>query len=345
MKKETRIVFDKYAQRLAQLNDTGSVAQTFNVDPSIQQKLETKMQESSEFLGKINIIGVTELEGEKLGLGISGPIAGRTNTDKADRKTRDMATLDSQRYRCEKTNFDTHIKYQTLDAWAKFPDFQRRIANTILTRQSLDRMMIGFHGTSVAADTDIDAHPLLEDVNIGWLEQMRRQAPQRVMNKGKASGPLLIGSNADLQGDYANLDAAVYDAINLLDPWFQKDNGLVAIVGRALLHDKYFPLINTKQAPSETLAADIVISQKRIGSLQAVSVPYFPDNAILITRFDNLSLYWQEGGRRRRVVDEAKRDRIENYESSNDSYVVEDFGLGALLENIELVPDVPAPKV
>ena len=153
MKKHTRVAFDKYAQRLAQLNDTASVAQTFGVDPSIQQKLETKIQESSEFLGKINVIGVTELEGDKLGLGISGPIAGRTNTDKGDRKTRDLASLDDQRYRCEKTNFDTHIKYQTLDAWAKFPDFQQRIANVILQRQALDRMVIGFHGTSVAADT------------------------------------------------------------------------------------------------------------------------------------------------------------------------------------------------
>jgi P2 family phage major capsid protein len=123
----------------------------------------------------------------------------------------------------------------------------------------------------------------------------------------------------------------------LLDPWYQQDSGLVAIVGRALLHDKYFPLVNTKQAPTETLAADIVISQKRIGGLQAATVPYFPEHAILITRFDNLSIYWQEGGRRRRVVDEAKRDRIENYESSNDAYVVEDFGLGAFIENIELV--------
>jgi hypothetical protein len=49
-------------------------------------------------------------------------------------------------------------------------------------------------------------------------------------------------------------------------------------------------------------------------------------------------VYFQDGARRRRMVDEAKRDRIENYESSNDAYVVEDFGLGALLENIELVP-------
>ncbi len=30
------------------------------------------------------------------------------------------------------------------------------------------------------------------------------------------------------------------------------------------------------------------------------------------------------------------KNRIENYESSNDAYVVEDYGLGCLIENIEL---------
>ncbi|AIY42980.1 Phage major capsid protein [Collimonas arenae] len=335
MQKQTRLAFQKYTQRLATLNDTGSVADTYSVTPSVQQKLENKIQESSEFLSKINVIGVTEMEGEKLGLGISGPIAGRTNTDKADRKTRDLSTMDSQRYRCEKTNFDTHIKYQMLDAWAKFPDFQQRIANNILQRQALDRMVIGFHGVSVAADTDIDKNPMLQDVNKGWLQHFRDAAPQQVMHEGKKSpGKVVIGTG----GDYANLDAAVYDAITMLEPWYQKDAGLVAIVGRDLLHDKYFPLVNTKQAPTETLASDIVISQKRIGGLPAVTVPYFPDNTILITRFDNLSIYWQLSARRRRVVDEAKRDRIENYESSNDAYVVEEFGLGAVIENIELVP-------
>lgn len=334
MKKNTRQVFDKYTARLAHLNDTGSVAQTFSVDPTIQQKLETKLQESSEFLGKINIIGVAEQEGEKLGLGISGPIAGRTNTATGDRQTRDLTGLSSQKYRCEKTNFDTHIGYQKLDAWAKFPDFQARIANAILARQALDRMVIGFNGTSIAADTNIATSPLLQDVNKGWLQHFREQAPQRVLDEVvPASGAVTIGA----AGDYKNLDAAVADGINMLDPWYQEDTGLVCIVGRKLLNDKYFPLINTTQAPSETLAADIIISQKRIGGLPAVRVPYFPDNAILITRFDNLSIYWQEGGRRRRVVDEAKRDRIENYESSNDAYVVEDFGLGAVIENIEIL--------
>ena len=336
MKKQTRQVFSQYETRLGQLNDTDNVAKTFSVTPSVQQKLETKMQESSEFLSKVNIIGVTEQEGEKLGLGVSGPIASRTNTNTKDRETRDLSTLDSTKYRCEQTNFDTHLKYAKLDAWAKFADFQSRVATAILTRQALDRIVIGFNGVKAMADTDLAANPLLQDVNKGWLQHLRELAPERVLGLVAAGlpGKVIIG---DADGaDYANLDAAVTDAVNLLDPWYQEDTNLVAIVGRKLLNDKYFPLVNTKQAPTETLAADIIISQKRIGGLPAARVPFFPDNAILITRFDNLSIYFQEGARRRRVEDVPKRDRIENYESSNDAYVIEDLGLAALVENIEL---------
>ncbi|MDX8124946.1 phage major capsid protein, P2 family [Janthinobacterium sp. GMG2] len=336
MKKQTRQVFGQYETRLGQLNDTDNVAKTFSVTPSVQQKLENKMQESSEFLSKVNIIGVGEQEGEKLGLGVSGPIAGRTNTKDKERETRDLSTMDSTKYRCEQTNFDTHLSYAKLDAWAKFQDFQSRVANAILTRQALDRIVIGFNGVKVMATTDLAANPLLQDVNKGWLQHLREQAPERVLGLVAAGmpGKVIIG---DVDGaDYANLDAAVTDAVNLLDPWYQEDTNLVAIVGRKLLNDKYFPLVNTKQTPTETLAADIIISQKRIGGLPAARVPYFPDNAILITRFDNLSIYFQDGARRRRVFDEPKRDRIENYESSNDAYVIEDLGLAALVENIEL---------
>lgn len=339
MKNQTRAAYNAYTSRLATLNDVagGAVHSTFSVDPSVQQKLEDKMQESSEFLGSINVIGVDELEGEKIGLGVSGPIASRTDTrgDKR-RSTRDASAMTNTRYRCEKTNFDTHITYAKLDVWAKFQDFQTRVANAILKRQALDRIMIGFNGVKVAADTNLTQYPLLQDVNKGWLQQIRENSPQRVMGLigQDLPGKVVIGGGAG--ADYANLDAAVYDAVTNLDPWYQDDTGLVVIVGRELLHDKYFPLINKDKAPTETLAADIIISQKRIGGLPAVRVPSFPANAMLITRLDNLSIYFQNGGRRRRVVDEPKADRMENYESSNDAYVIEDEGLAALVENVVL---------
>lgn len=118
---------------------------------------------------------------------------------------------------------------------------------------------------------------------------------------------------------------------------FKATINLVCIMGAKLLHDKYFPLVNTNQAPSETLAADIIISQKRVGGLQAVQVPFFPENGLLITTLDNLSVYWQRGGRRRYIVENPKRNRVEDYQSSNDDYVVEDIGLAAVVENIEIV--------
>lgn len=338
MKNDTRIAFEQFTARLAQLNGVTDATKTFNVEPSVQQTIETKIQESSEFLSKINIIGVPEQEAEKLGLGISGPIASRTNTTNADRQTRDLTGLSQHRYRCEKTNFDTHITYAKLDAWAKFKDFQTRIRDLIVKRQALDRIMIGFNGTSIAPSTDIANNPMLQDVNKGWLQKMREDAPERVMDEGATAGKIIIGES----GDYKNLDAAVYDAVGLLDPWFREDSGLVVILGRELLHDKYFPLVNTTHKPTDSLAADIIVSQKRVGGLPAATVPYFPANGLMITRFDNLSIYWQEGARRRRVEDNAKRDRIENYESSNDAYVVEDYGLAAVIENIEFATEEAA---
>lgn len=123
---------------------------------------------------------------------------------------------------------------------------------------------------------------------------------------------------------------------NMVDPIYQDDTGLVVICGRQLLADKYFPLVNKAQENSESLAADMIISQKRIGNLPAVRVPGFPANAFLITRLDNLSIYWQDGTHRRHIEEVPKRDRIENYESINEDFVVEDYRGGCLVENIQL---------
>lgn len=335
MRNETRRLYNAYLDQVAKLNGVESAAEKFTVEPSVQQTLETKIQESSEFLGRINMVGVAEQMGDKIGLGVSGPIASTTNTTTTDRATRDVTVMDEQGYVCTQTNFDTHLTYAKIDAWAKFQDFQTRIRDAILRRQALDRIMIGFNGTSRQATSDFGTNQLLQDVNIGWLQKYRTHASDRVLAEVVAeSGKVTVGAT----GDYKNLDALVFDAINnMIEPWYQEDGGLVAIMSRDLLADKYFPLINTANPPSEQAALDMVISQKRVGGVQAVRVPYMPAGKIFITSLENLSIYWQEGARRRTVVDNAKRDRIENYESSNEAYVIEDYGFGCLVENIELV--------
>lgn len=339
MRTETRVALNAYFAQIAALNAVpgAEVSKTFTAAPSVAQTLETKIQESSEFLSRINMITVPEMEGERLQLGVSGLIAGRTDTSGAGRRaTRDPSGLSDFRYRAEKTNFDTHLPYAKLDVWAKFPDFQTRIRDAIVKAQARDRMRIGFHGVSVAADTNPATSPNGEDVNKGWLQHLREKAASQVIAAGAAGDATKLNIGAGL--DYANLDALVYDMVTGLDPWFQDDTDLVAIVSRDLLHDKYFPLINTDQAPTEQLARDIIVSQKRLGGLPAVRVPSFPAGKILVTTYDNLSIYTQDGTRRRRVVDNAERDRVENFESVNDAYVVEDFGRAMLAENIVIGP-------
>lgn len=338
MKTATRIKYNAYVESLAIANglpDVGTVSKKYNVVPSVQQRLEDRIQESSAFLQSINIIGVTEQEGEKIGIGVTGPNASTTDTTSKDRTTTDLLALDDAGYKCMQTNFDTHIRYATLDMWAKFEDFAERLRAAIVKRQALDRIMIGWNGTSRAATSNPTTNPLRQDVNKGWLQKLREEAAARVMDEVvDSSGKVNVGAT----GDYKNLDALVFDAINnLIDPWHRESNELVVICGSKILADKYFPLINDQSAPTEKLAADVIVSAKRIGGKQAVQVPFFPADKILITPMANLSLYFQEGARRRTVVDNAKRDQIENYESSNDAYVIEDTGAAALIENITLV--------
>ncbi|MEV8471641.1 phage major capsid protein, P2 family [Ralstonia wenshanensis] len=333
MRNETRRLYDAYTAEVAKLNGVDRVDTKFSVNATVQQRLETKIQESSQFLSKVNVYGVPEQEAEKVGLGVSGPVASTTDTTKQDRQTADISTLDGLRYRCEQTNSDTHITYQKLDAWAKFKDFQTRIRDAIIKRQALDRMTIGFNGVKRVPTSDRATNPLLQDVNRGWLQYLRDLAPQRVMKDGKDAGKIIVGAG----GDYGNLDALVFDVVNhLVEPWYAEDPELVVVCGRQLLADKYFPIINQPNRPTDTLAVDMIVSQKRIGNLPAVRVPYFPANGLLVTRLDNLSIYYQDGARRRTIVDNAKRDRIENYESSNDAYVIEDLGCAALVENIAI---------
>ncbi|QIC16471.1 phage major capsid protein, P2 family [Providencia vermicola] len=350
MKKHTRFQFNAFLTQLASLLEveTEALSTKVEVNPSIAQKLEDNIQQSAAFLTMINVVPVDEQSGQVIGLGVGSTIAGTTDTTKEDRVPTDPSSLTDIEYKCEQTNFDTALTYQKLDLWAKFKDFQLRIRNAIIRRQALDRIMIGFNGVTRAKKSNREVNKLLQDVNIGWLQKVRNDAPEHVVSDVKDENGAVISKTirVGIGGDFSNLDALVMSAVDdLIDEEYQDDTEIVVICGRKLLSDKYFPLVNKDQENSEKLAADMIISQKRIGGLQAVRAPYFPENALFITRLDNLSIYWQNETRRRHIIDNPKRDQIENYESVNEAYVVEDYRGVALIENIEmLTAQVKAPE-
>jgi P2 family phage major capsid protein len=335
MRNETRVVYNGLLAHVAKLNGVPNATESFNVTPSVQQKLETAIQESDGFLKRINILPVNDQEGESIGLGVNGPTASRTNTAGGNRRNpANVADLKKDSYHCKKTDFDTAFPYQLLDAWAKFPDFQVRLSGSIAQRQGLDRIMIGFNGTSAAVATDRVANPMLEDVNLGWLQKIRTNAPDRVIAEGATPGKVTVGAT----GDYKTLDGLVFDAVQLLDPWHRKRTDLVVIVDRALLHEKQLAAVEKGAASNqEENAADEILTKGRVGGLKIEDAPFFIEGGVLITTLTNLSIYWQESARRRHLKDEPEFDRVADYQSSNDAYVIEDLGLVALVENIERV--------
>lgn len=353
MRNVTRLAFTALAAQIALLNGVASATEKFNVAPSVQQTLETAMQESSAFLKAINLIGVNEQTGEALLAGVNGPIASRTNTAAGNRRNpADVSQLTKDVYACKQTNFDTAFPYALLDAWAKFPDFQVRLTNAIIERQSLDRIMIGFNGTSAALATDRANNPLLQDVNKGWLQKIREGAADHVMDEGAVAGKVTVGGtkvikvagvDTGISGDYQTLDGLVFDAIQMLAPWHRSRPDLVVLVSRDLMHEKLLKAVEKGAASNqEENAAQEIVSRARLGGLPVVDAPFFPEGTVLVTFLKNLSIYWQEDARRRHLKDEPEYDRIADYQSSNDAYVIEDFEAVALVANVEAMT-YPAP--
>lgn len=338
MKPTTRQQFNGYLANQAELNGVPNAVEQYTVVPSVQQKIEERIQESSEFLKKINIIPVTEQKGEALGLGISGGIASRTNTKSG--KRRDPKNVGEvgiiYTYVCEKTNFDTAIPYSKIDAWARDPKFQEKIRDAVLNQQALDRITIGFNGTEAAAETDITLNPLLQDVNIGWLEKWRTNAPESVMTESEvATGKVSVGETAT---HYKNLDALIRDCVDqLIDPIVRDDSKLRVILGRNLKQSRDFNMVNDNNTPTEVIAVNSLLMLDKVGGITIESTPpNFPSDAILITPLDNLSIYYQDESRRRHHKDEPEYDRVAFYESDNEAYVVENYKAGCLIENVEL---------
>lgn len=330
MKNSTRAKLDAYTAQLATLYGVPSVSRTFSVDPTIAQTLLDRIRESAEFLQEINYESVDELKGDKLYFDVARPIAGRVNTAATDRDPQEVHDLTRDGYECWDTQFDAAINYNTLDTWAKFPDFQPRIRNGINAQIARDQLMIGWNGTSRAVTTNRTANPLLQDVNTGWLHKIRTHAPQRVLPS------LKIGDQAG--ADFKNLDAAVQALTGTcIDEWHQTP-ALTVICGQALINEKYLALTNGANTPTEIEALNNINLSKLIGGHRAKMVPYFKPRSLLLTPPKNLSIYTQTGSIRRFVVEQPQRNRVAFFNSMNTDYVVEDYGAAALIDTI-LVPD------
>lgn len=338
MKTATRKLFDQYYAAVAEMNGVSDISKSFSVEPSVEQVLENKIMASSAFLSLINIIGREQMQGEVLRMGDMTPLGKRTVPADLPRQPNsffDLAPLD---YQLVKTDFDYALRYVDLDNWAKFPNFAAMLSNWIVKRMSYDRIRIGWfgQGADLTKSSNLATSPNQEDVNMGWIAKLALQKPSHVLDMAALNDK--VGPNSQ----YKHLHALVWDAKDMMPTWASSDPELVAICGNNLLNSQRFMEINRPLNPAidggRSITSDIVrdIAQyaDMLGGRPAITVPIFPENDIFITPLRNLSIYYQEGGRRRYVREEPDYNRTVDYQSSNEAYVIEDPNFAVAIKNI-----------
>ncbi|HMT94923.1 phage major capsid protein, P2 family [uncultured Thiothrix sp.] len=309
--------------------------------PERQQSSYTTVAEKADFLKKVNHVPVNAQRGGHVGMGINTPIASRTDTDVEDRKTRYVGNVTGDEYDATQTNYDTHTKYSVLDAWAHLNLFHQSYGDHLNLQIARDQLMIGFNGTHAAKTSDFATNPLLQDVNVGWLEKTRQVEPKRIMGHDSTGLATTDTWKLGEGGQYRSFDALVFDLItNLLDVWHQGADDLMVLVGRDVWLSHGMILLGSSNLPTERAALQSWFAAQTVAGLPCVMPPFFPNRGVWVTSYSNLSVYHQLGTMRRFIFDNAKRDQVEEYRSENLAYVVEDYGKIAGVRNgALLLPD------
>lgn len=325
MNNQTKQKYSRHVEKLAnsmKADQNGNLV-VYDLMPEHEQHFLKSLSHNS-FFGLINLVRSQFAVGDCLGVQV--PMPSTTDTDTRERSPERGYIVPRQRFNCEQINIDSFINYAKLDALADYldTDFESELNNALDKQTLFSLLMVGFNGTSRSPTSDPTTHKLAEDVKKGWLQQLKEQRPSQIIN----------GATVGDGKQYKTLNALVKAGLAKLQDPYKNSADLIAVCGRNILAD--YP-INVVYSDFDTdHSPRITISQKQIGGLKAIGVPYFPENGILITRLDNLSLYVHTGTIRRMLNNNPAKDRLDTFFSMCLDFIIEDYNAAALIENIEI---------
>lgn len=233
MRSNTATQFNSLLERVAEQYqaDLPSVrnGKYFSITGPQEEKFLGALQSKIDFLNKINMPLVTDIQGEKVFAGLQQTITGR----KENGRFRKKMGPDGNTYLCVATDSGVIIPWATMDVWARLGDqFMAKYAAFVQQQIGLDQIMIGWRGINAAKNTDPNKNTLLQDVNAGWMEWMRKYRPANLLEQGKQKNIIRIfGEDAD----YLNLDDLAYDLRQGLAELHRERTDLVFLVGADLV--------------------------------------------------------------------------------------------------------------
>ncbi|SUT92711.1 P2 family phage major capsid protein [Actinobacillus lignieresii] len=298
--------------------DDGITGHITTVESEQEKAFIDKLMQNDLFQ-EMNVFFTKHAQGEAFGL--VEIMAGTTDTNRDERVPK--KAHNDLSYFCQQINLDSYIRYDKLDSFNAEGNFIEVFENYFQKHLLNNALLVGFNGVGRNGTSDPEVFPLAQDVQKGFLQKIRENAQttgkNNVMDVGK------VGES----GQYKTLHKLIKEALTRIEPIYS-GYGLVAICGREIIGDNLIAQEDSKHPKFITRL------QKTLGGVPVVSLPYFPENAILLTRLENLSLYVHRHNIRRGFLNQPGKDYLAHYFSWCVDFVVENYNACALLENIKL---------
>lgn len=323
----------KFTTALAQSYGVRGTEKFFAITPPKETLLRDALLERSEFLRLINVMDVNQTTGQVITTGKPGIYTGRK---KGGRFSRPLG-VDGNEFKLYETDSGSYLDYNTLTNWANSgseDEFFQRIQAFSNETFALDMLRVAFNGTHAAENTDPEANPNGEDVNIGWHKLVKDRTPAQII----ADTVTLGGASAD----FVSLDAAVTDLLHacILEQ-YRNDPRLCVLISGDLIGKDATTMMNMVDRPTEKVAAQLM--NRKISGLDVHTPPFMPEGRLIITTLDNLHIYTQGGTRKRKADWSDDRKQFENSYLRMEGYAVEHDELYAAFDKITLAEPVTPP--
>lgn len=297
-------------------------------DDAIYQEIET-LKQTDEFLSLINLIPKDSVLKETLGVGTGCVIASRSDTNAGQRRQALSVTSgEVMRVDCENVNFDTFVSFDQLDTHARTDHFADLLERDSNYQMAQDVSRIGFHGKIARKQTDRNQNPNGEDVLPGWFQAIREYNPDAMLTSADIDPSVIV------EGNYLNVEHVARVLKSKIAPHYRYSNDLVMLIGSDLVDHSgksYRPItLNTNGMTKKSILKQVDGS---FASLPSFTPSNFPAKGMLITSFDNLSVYFLLGSLRCAVgIVNSGEDRIENRKSLKLAYGIEQLSKAAALD-------------
>ncbi|EOI6869047.1 phage major capsid protein, P2 family [Yersinia enterocolitica] len=304
----------------------------FSISAPQETSLRLALMEQNWFLPLITTRDVDQIRGQVIDVGNPGLFTGR----RVEGRFTKNVGLSGNIYQLYPTDSCARLPWETLSNWIHSgttdDEFIQLVAEFTLRTFANDILRVGFNGTSAALETDGDANPNGEDVNIGWHQIAKNfdtlhansATPEqdripgftpRVINPG--DGELTIGEN----GIFKTLDAMASWLISTTIPsQFQNEPDLVLLIGSDLIAAEQFRLFQEAGKPTENIAAQMLANT--VTGRRVYVAPFLPGKRMAVTTLANLHNYNQRNHQYRRAEHVQDRLGFENAWWRNSGYAL-----------------------